>query len=251
MFDAMPSALPTSPSPAAAPAGTVLLRLEGIRKSFPKAGTPLAGVDLSVRSGEFAVLTGKSGSGKSTLLAIAGLLLAPDAGRVFLEGRDVTDASEMEKARLRAERIGFVFQAFHLLPARTVLDNVDFRFRYLPDPPPLPRRRAAAMEALERVGLADAARRAASTLSQGEAQRVAIARAIVHPPAILLADEPTGNLDGENARAVMEIFRTIPRTGSAVLLVTHDLAWTKGAVSRWRLEGGAAVPGGSGGDREG
>ncbi|MBQ7252061.1 MAG: ATP-binding cassette domain-containing protein, partial [Kiritimatiellae bacterium] len=87
-----------------------------------------------------------------------------------------------------------------------------------------------------------AARRAASTLSQGEAQRVAIARAVAHPPAILLADEPTGNLDGENARAVMEIFRAIPRTGSAVLLVTHDLAWTGGASAHWRLDGGRAVP---------
>ena len=137
-----------------------LLRVEGVRKSFPKAGTPLSGVSLDVQPGEFAVLTGKSGSGKSTLLSVAGLLLAPDAGRVFLEGRDVTDASEKEKARLRAERFGFVFQAFHLLPARSVLDNVLFRFRYLPSPPPFAARRAAAMEALDRVGLADASRRA-------------------------------------------------------------------------------------------
>jgi putative ABC transport system ATP-binding protein len=232
----MPSAIPVSVP------REPLLRLEGVRKSFPKAGTPLSGVSLDVQAGEFAVLTGKSGSGKSTLLSVAGLLLAPDAGRVFLEGRDVTDASEKEKARLRAERFGFVFQAFHLLPARSVLDNVLFRFRYLPSPPPSAARRAAAMEALDRVGLAGAARRAASTLSQGEAQRVAIARAVAHPPAILLADEPTGNLDGENARAVMEIFRAIPRTGSAVLLVTHDLAWTEGASAHWRLDGGRAVP---------
>ena len=102
---------------------------------------------------------GASGSGKSTLLAVAGLLLAPDAGRVFLCGEDVTELPEREKARLRAGRIGFVFQAFHLLPARPVLENVLFRFRYLPDPPPPAAARSAAMEALERVGLAAAARR--------------------------------------------------------------------------------------------
>lgn len=223
------------------------IRLEGVSKSFASGGErvePLRDVSWGLKKGEFAVMTGPSGSGKSTLLYIAGLLLPADAGKVWWGGREVSAAGDRERSALRRDSLGMVFQAFHLLWGRSVLENVLFRFRYLPAGRRDARReRAAAMEALERVGLADKAGRTARALSAGEAQRAAIARAVVLPPLALLADEPTGNLDGASAEKVMGIFRELNREGMSILLVTHNRAWVGEGTVHWELAGGRPVRG--------
>ena len=204
------------------------LRLEHIAKSFRGPdGLPvrvLHDLTLELPPGALAVLTGPSGSGKSTLLNIAGLMDRPDAGRVFLDGQDATDLPDAARSRLRGQKIGFVFQRFHLLPRRTVLQNVLFRFRYASPPPGL-KPKSAALAALERVGMRPLAARSAGVLSAGEMQRVAIARAIVLPPALLLADEPTGNLDPTTAATIMDLFRSLNADGLSMLVVTHSAAW--------------------------
>ncbi len=219
------------------------LRLEGVWKSF--AGPDgsrvevLKGVSLALGPGELGVLTGPSGSGKSTLLNIAALMDRPDAGRVWLGADETTGLGDVARSRLRGERIGFVFQRFHLLPRRSVLENVLFRFRYAEGPAGLSRSEAA-MAALGRVGMAGLAQRPAGVLSAGEMQRVAIARAIVLPPAVLLADEPTGNLDPANAEGIMDLFQELNADGLPMLVVTHHPAWARRpGVRAWSLPPGA------------
>ena len=215
------------------------LRLEAVRKSFRSAAGEvevLRGVDLSLGAGEFGVITGPSGSGKTTLLMVAGLLQPADGGRVWFDGREVSGLDEGELAEIRKHGVGMVFQKFCLMPHRSALDNVAFRFRYLEHGAREARERAAA--ALDRVGLADKAKQAARLLSAGEMQRVAIARALALPPKLLLADEPTGNLDPESAARVMGLFRELNREGMSILLVTHNPEWVAPGTAHWTMHDG-------------
>jgi putative ABC transport system ATP-binding protein len=202
-----------------------LLEFRAVEKRYSTAAgevPALSGVDFSIHAGEFVTVTGPSGSGKSTLLNLATLLDRPSAGDLRFEGNDVGSLRESERSRLRKHSIGMVFQSYHLLPERSVLDNVLFRFRYMDTP--ADEARKAAGQALELTGLAGMATRTARLLSGGEMQRVAIARAVAVPLRLLAADEPTGNLDAESAAQVMGCLRELNRAGTTVLLVTHNEA---------------------------
>ena len=215
------------------------LRLADVRKTFrAPAGAVevLRGVSLTLGAGEFGVITGPSGSGKTTLLMVAGLLQPADAGQVWFDGRDVSGLDERERADVRKRGVGMVFQKFCLLPHRSALDNVEFRFRYLERDARSARESSAA--ALERVGLAHKARQAVRLLSAGEMQRVAIARALALPPKLLLADEPTGNLDPASAARVMDLFRELNRAGTSILLVTHNPDWVAPGTIHWTMHDG-------------
>jgi len=215
------------------------LRLADVRKTFrAPAGAVevLRGVSLALGAGEFGVITGPSGSGKTTLLMATGLLQTADAGQVWFDGRDVSGLDERERADVRKRGVGMVFQKFCLLPHRSALDNVEFRFRYLERDARAARESSAA--ALERVGLAHKARQAARLLSAGEMQRVAIARALALPPQLLLADEPTGNLDPAAAARVMDLFRELNRAGMSILLVTHNPEWVAPGTPHWTMHDG-------------
>jgi ABC-type lipoprotein export system ATPase subunit len=215
------------------------MRLDGVRKAFR--GTAgdvevLRGVSLALGAGEFGVITGPSGSGKTTLLMVAGLLLPADGGQVWFDGRETSGLGEGELAEVRKHGVGMVFQKFCLMPHRSALDNVTFRFRYLEHDAREARKFSEA--ALERVGLADKARQAARLLSAGEMQRVAIARALALPPKLLLADEPTGNLDPDSAARVMALFRELNRAGMSILLVTHNPEWAAPGTKHWTMHDG-------------
>ncbi len=210
-----------------------ILRLEGVSKTFP--GPPpvaaLVDVSLEVATGESLAVVGPSGSGKSTLLNILGCLDRCTEGRYLLADVDVAELNDGGLAAIRAEFLGFVFQSFHLLSHRTVLENVMLAEIYegvgVPHHEPRDRsrsaRRARAEEALRRVGLSHRIEFRPTTLSGGERQRVAIARAIVHQPRVLLADEPTGNLDSENTEAVLTLFDDLRSDGLTIVTITHDL----------------------------
>ena len=215
------------------------LRLAGVRKAFRTAAGEvdvLRDVSLSLGAGEFGVITGPSGSGKTTLLMVAGLLQPADGGSVWFDGREVSGLGEGETSDVRKHGVGMVFQRFCLMPHRSVLDNVEFRFRYLEHDAREARRLSEA--ALGRVGLADKARQAARLLSAGEMQRVAVARALALPPKLLLADEPTGNLDPESAAGVMDLFRELNREGASILLVTHNPEWATSGGIHWTMRDG-------------
>jgi putative ABC transport system ATP-binding protein len=195
----------------------------GVTRVFASPGGAvhaLRGVDVAVRRGEFVAVSGPSGSGKTTLLHVAALLDRPTSGTVEVAGVSAAGAGEEALGRLRGHALGMVFQAFHLLPRRTVEENVRFRFRYGPRAAAEERERVR--EALAWVGMEHAAGRQARWLSGGEMQRVAIARAVAGRPVLLLADEPTGNLDRANADAVMACFARLHREGIAILMVTHN-----------------------------
>jgi lipoprotein-releasing system ATP-binding protein len=205
---------------------TVTLRLEGIRKAYG-VGTPaetevLHGIDLILKRGEFAALIGPSGSGKSTLLNIIGLLDQPSAGKLFITGQPTEQLKDNELTRLRASEIGFIFQFHNLLPAFTALENVMLpRLAALGRPDEAMRLRAA--ELIEKVGLTPWLEHKSNDLSGGQQQRVAIARALVMNPALVLADEPTGNLDTKSADSVFDLMRDMNKTnGTTFLIVTHD-----------------------------
>ena len=180
----------------------------------------LDGVDLEVAQGEYVAVTGPSGSGKSTLMSLIGCLDTPTAGSYRLSGVPVHDLDDDTLARIRNEEIGFIFQSFHLLPRLSALRNVELPIVY--SPLPSSQRAQLAWRALEQVGLADRAQHRPNELSGGQRQRVAIARALVNEPAVLLADEPTGNLDSATSIAILDIFDNLNAAGTTVLVVTHE-----------------------------
>jgi putative ABC transport system ATP-binding protein len=203
-----------------------MIKIRNLCKSFQRPGEALLKVlhevDFSVDEGEFVAIVGPSGSGKTTLMNILGLLDRPDSGEYELQGKPVATLSPEERARVRNEAIGFVFQQFHLLPRTTATENVELPMLYSARSDSDIQKRAR--EALCRVGLEERLTHYPSELSGGQQQRVAIARAMVNDPAVVLADEPTGNLDQKSGRQIMELFRELNRNGSTILLITHDNA---------------------------
>jgi putative ABC transport system ATP-binding protein len=217
-----------------------MLRASGLVKSYrAPSGAPirvLAGAELTVKGGEFVVVAGPSGSGKSTLLNVVGLLEAADGGETWYGDERVSALGRNGQSRARARSVGFVFQSFLLLPALTALDNVLLAARYAGRGGPDARRRA--LELLEELGVADRKDHFPAQLSGGEQQRIAYCRAVLNDPPLLLADEPTGNLDDANGGAILEGLRRRARAGAAVVVVSHRPDAAAGATAVYRLRNG-------------
>jgi putative ABC transport system ATP-binding protein len=201
---------------------TPVIELRGLARTYP--GPPpvpaLRPADLIIEAGDYVAVTGASGSGKSTLLHLLGLLDSPTAGSYLLDGLDTSRLGDRDRSALRGSRIGFVFQAFHLLPYRTALENVLLAQMY--NQTPRSARVRAAVDALDAVRLGHRLDALPTTLSGGECQRVAIARALVNRPSLLLCDEPTGNLDSRNATALMDLLDQLNGAGFTIVVITHD-----------------------------
>ena len=200
-----------------------LIRLEAVSKVFftDEVEThALSGIDLEIRDGEYVAISGPSGCGKSTLLSILGLLDTPTEGLYRLNGESVENLKAKQRARIRNRQIGFIFQAFNLIGDLTVFENVDLPLTYRGMP--ASERKKRVEESLERVGMAHRMKHYPSQLSGGQQQRVAVARALGGEPSVLLADEPTGNLDSKNGEAVMELLRDVHEGGATICMVTHD-----------------------------
>jgi ABC-type lipoprotein export system ATPase subunit len=215
-----------------------MIRLRNIRKSFtrPDQGRleVLKGIDCDIPAGEFVAVVGPSGSGKSTLMNILGLLDQPDEGEYTLGGETVSGLDSTARARIRNRKIGFVFQQFHLLPRTTAVENVELPLVYSDAAQP----QKQAVNALCRVGLEHRLDHYPGQLSGGQQQRVAIARALVTDPELILADEPTGNLDQEATDEIMELFRELHRGGRTIVLITHDMQLARLCTSVLRIEQG-------------
>jgi putative ABC transport system ATP-binding protein len=219
-----------------------LIRLEGLTKVFLADDVEthaISGVYLEIQRGEFVAIAGPSGCGKSTLLSILGLLDAATTGTYWLNEESVADLSPPERARLRNREIGFIFQSFNLIGDLTVFENVELPLTYRGMP--TSERRQRATHSLERVGMIHRAKHLPSQLSGGQQQRVAVARALVGAPSILLADEPTGNLDSKNGEAVMDLLRELHREGSTICMVTHDPRFARHADRTIHLFDGRIV----------
>jgi len=214
-----------------------MIELADITKTYQLGGAPveaLKGVSLSIAPGDYRALMGKSGSGKTTLMNIIGLLDTPSTGEYRIDGRPTSGLSENELADLRNRRIGFVFQSFNLLARYTALENVCMPLYYRRER--YPQKKAA--QALERVELGHRTGHFPNQLSGGESQRVAIARALVTDPSIILADEPTGNLDSATGSQIMKLFQDLNKSGTTILLVTHELEVAKMANAIFRIRDG-------------
>jgi putative ABC transport system ATP-binding protein len=219
-----------------------LIRLEGVSKIFQTDEVEthaLASIDLEVREGEYVSIAGPSGCGKSTLLSILGLLDSPTGGGHWLNGLEVTELGAAERARIRNREIGFIFQAFNLIGDLNVYENVELPLTYRDMSSSERRERVG--EALERVGMSHRAKHYPSQLSGGQQQRVAVARAVAGRPSILLADEPTGNLDSTNGEAVMGLLQELHRGGATICMVTHDQRYARHADREINLFDGRVV----------
>ena len=217
---------------------TALIQLEEITKTYDSgenAVQALRGVDVAIQEGEFVSIIGPSGSGKSTLMHILGCLDTPTTGKYWLDGEDVAEMSNRELARVRNQKIGFVFQTFNLLPRATILKNVELPLLYAGIG--RDERRDRAMQALDRVGLGNRSKHRPSELSGGQRQRVAIARALVNKPSLILADEPTGNLDQKTGGEIIDIFEALAGT-ETIVLVTHDPTIAERTQRRIRIVDG-------------
>jgi ABC-type lipoprotein export system ATPase subunit len=216
-----------------------MIEISRLKRTYQKPGEPpvqaLNDVSLSIAPGEFVAVLGPSGSGKSTLMNILGLLDRPDSGEYRLQGKAMSDLNARDMAGIRNRVIGFVFQSYHLLPRTTAIENVQLPLLYSKRSD-YQRRSEAALAA---VGLADRRSHFASELSGGQQQRVAIARAIVNEPSLLLADEPTGNLDGAAANEIVDLFKAQNATGTTVILITHDEKVASAARRVIRIRAGA------------
>ncbi len=219
-----------------------LIHLEGVTKIFYTDEVEthaLSGIHLDIHKGEYVSIAGPSGCGKSTLLSILGLLDTPTAGNYQLNSKPVANLSLAERARIRNREVGFIFQSFNLIGDLTVFENVELPLTYRGMK--ATERRARATEALEKVGMAHRAKHLPSQLSGGQQQRVAVARALVGDPLILLADEPTGNLDSKNGEAVMGLLQELHRGGATICMVTHDQRFARHADRTVHLFDGRIV----------
>jgi putative ABC transport system ATP-binding protein len=228
--------------PASSTNGAQLIRLQNVRKVFTTDEVEthaLSGVHLEIRRGEFLSITGPSGCGKTTLLSILGLLDTPTEGEYWLEGRPVRELNAVERARIRNRRIGFIFQSFNLIGDLTVAENVELPLTYRGLA--AAERRQSVQKALERVGMLHRVNHLPSQLSGGQQQRVAVARSLAGDPLMLLADEPTGNLDSANGEAVMELLRDLHRSGATIAMVTHDPRFARYADRAVHLFDGRVV----------
>ena len=219
-----------------------LIKLEAVTKVFLTDEVEthaLAGIHLDILKGEYIAIAGHSGCGKSTLLSILGLLDTPTDGTYLLNGRPVQGLSLAERARIRNREIGFIFQSFNLIGDLTVFENVELPLTYRGMP--AAERKQRANEALEKVGMGHRAKHLPSQLSGGQQQRVAVARALAGSPAVLLADEPTGNLDSKNGEAVMDLLADLHKGGATIVMVTHDTRFARHAARSVHLFDGRIV----------
>lgn len=221
---------------------TEILRVNNLSKSFSngeQVSQILKGISFTVYDGEFISISGPSGCGKSTLLNIMGLLDTPQSGEYYIDGLLVSDMDSNQRAKVRGNRIGFVFQSFNLIDEMTVLENVALPLKYRGDS--LSSRHARALDCLEKVGLADKADLHPNQISGGQQQRVSIARALAGDSGIMLVDEPTGNLDSKNGDAIMALIKDLNQQGTTIVLVTHDHRYADMATRNIQLRDGTVV----------
>jgi len=219
-----------------------ILQLDNVSKTYNAGSQPLhvlKKINLEIEKGDFIAIMGPSGSGKSTLMHIAGCLDTPTSGKVIFENKDISKLSEAELAQIRNKKIGFVFQTFNLIPRTTTLDNVQLPLIYAGVE--AEKRKTRARETLEQLGLKERAFHFPNQLSGGEQQRTAIARALINKPSIILADEPTGNLDSKTGKEIIDIFKKLNKEGNTVVLVTHDEQIAKNARKIIRIYDGKIV----------